>query len=322
MPGTQPRDLDPLPTIESIRAARLRVAEYVERTSLVRSPAFSELSGADVRLKLEIEQPTGSFKVRGACNAVRRLLETGSVRGICTASTGNHARAVGYIGRIFDLRVRAFVAATVPSSRVRALKEMGVDVDLDAADQTAAINAARDYALAHDYGFIPPFDHPDVISGQGTIGIELAEDLPRLDAVIVPVSGGGLICGIGLALRALVPAARVIGVCAQNSPAMKDSLAAGTPVSVPEIPTIATSLMGDLGPDNRYTFRAAAEVVDELVTVSDDQIGDAVTAIHDHEGLVVEPAGAAGVAHLIAAGRRFAGQQVALVLTGNAVDRN
>ncbi len=313
---------EPLPTLDSIVAARARIAGLVERTSLVRSPAFSELSGADVRLKLEIEQPTGSFKVRGAGNAVRRLLTSGSVRGVCTASTGNHARAVAHIGRIFDLEVRAFVAGTVPSSRVRALQEMGAHVDDRPADQTAAITAARDYARDHDFGFVPPFDHPDVISGQGTIGLELAEDLPQLGAVLVPVSGGGLIAGIGLALRALLPAVRVIGVCAANSPAMKESLAAGAPVSVPEIPTVATSLMGDLGPDNRYTFRVAAEVVDEVVAVSDEQIDRAVTAICDHEGLVVEPAGAAGIAYLVAAGRRFAGQQVAVVLTGNAVDRD
>lgn len=312
---------DALPNLAAIRAARERIAGHVERTRLIRSQALSAGSDADVHLKLEIEQPTGSFKVRGACNAIRVMSASGELRGLTTASTGNHARAVAYMGKRFGLTVKAYMASTVASARVQALAELGSQVDHSASDQTAAIALAQAYAAEHGFGFIAPFDDPEVISGQGTIGLELAEDLPSLDTVIVQVSGGGLIGGIGVALKELDPAVRVIGVCAQNAPAMKMSLAAGHPTSVPEIPTIATSLMGDLGPHNAYTFRIAQKVIDEIVTVTEDEIRSAVTALAADEGPDVEPAAAAGVAYLRAAGRRFAGHTVAMLLTGQAETR-
>jgi threonine dehydratase len=308
----------PLPDLASIRRAQERITGHVERTRLLRSCAMSARSGADVRLKLEIDQPTGSFKVRGACNAVRVMLAGGEINGVTTASTGNHARAVAHMGKRFGLIVKAYMAGTVAAPRIRALEELGAQVDRSASDQTEAITAAHTYAVEHGFGFIPPFDHPDVISGQGTLGLELAEDLPTLDTVIIQVSGGGLIGGIGLALKELHPAVRVIGVCAHNSPAMTRSLAAGHPVSVREAPTIATSLMGDLGPHNRYTFRAAQKVIDEIVTVTEDQIRRSVDAVASDEGLAVEPAAAAGAAYLDSAGHRFDGHSIALILTGNA----
>lgn len=311
----------PSPDLAAIRSAQERIAGHVVRTPLVRSHALSAATGADVWLKHEIDQPTGSFKVRGACNAIRAAADRGAVAGVTTASTGNHARAVAYMGRRFSLPVRAYMSDTVSASRVRALHDLGAEVDTSCPDQTAAIVAAQEDAAAHGYAFIPPFDHPDVIAGQGTIGIELCDDVPDLDAAIVQVSGGGLIGGIGTAVKGLRPAARVIGVCAADAPAMAVSLAAGHPVGVPELPTVAASLMGDLGPDNRYTFRVAQRVVDEMGTVDDDAIAAAATLIRDREGLVVEPAAAAGVAWLLAAGERFRGRRVALVLTGNAVDR-
>ncbi|TWP36845.1 threonine ammonia-lyase [Leekyejoonella antrihumi] len=310
----------PMPDLDSIRAAQVRIKDYVQRTRAIRSAALSSRSGADVHLKLEIEQPTGSFKVRGACNAMRAMFEAGRVEGVTTASTGNHARAVTYLGDRFGLPVRAFLADSVAGSRVQALEELGATVDRSSSDQTAAIIAAVEYAEAHGYGFIPPFDHPDVISGQGTIGLELCDDLQSLDAVIVQVSGGGLIDGIALAVKAMSPSTRIIGVCADAAPAMKESLAAGHPVGVPELPTIAASLMGDLGPDNQYTFPIAQQVIDEMVAVSDECIRQATDTIADDEGLVVEPAAAAGAAYLRASGDRFAGARVALILTGNTVD--
>ncbi len=309
-----------LPDIDSIRAAQRRIKDHVVRTPIRLSAGLGRITGAQVHLKLEIEQPTGSFKVRGACNAIRSMLEHGPLDGVTTASTGNHARAVAYMGDRFDVTVRAYMASTVAGSRVQALEELGAEVDRSSSDQTAAIAAALEYADRHGFGFVPPFDHPDVISGQGTIGLELCEDLARLDAVIVQVSGGGLIGGIGLAVRHLCPRARIIGVCAQDAPAMKESLEAGHPVSVPELPTIAASLMGDLGPDNHYSFPVAQQVIDEIVTVTDKQIREAAEALDADDALVVEPAAAAGAAWLRASGRRFKGQDVALIMTGNAVD--
>lgn len=309
-----------LPGLQSIRAAQQRVAPHVRHTSTSRTAWLSEVTGGDVHLKLEIEQPTGSFKVRGACNAILAARESGDLPGVTTASTGNHARAVAYLGRRFDVPVTAYVAASLPAYRVRALEELGATVDVSSKDQGEAIDAARQLAAERGYAFVPPFDHPDVISGQGTIGVELCDDLDALDAVVVPVSGGGLISGIGLAVKAIRPETLVIGVCADRADAMLRSLRAGHPVPVPEVETIATSLLGDLGSDNDYTFRIASQVVDEIGTVSEEQMQEALDLLSTEDGLAVEGAAAASVALLRATADRWHGKRVAALITGNAVD--
>lgn len=311
--------LPPLPDVDSIRAAQARIEPHVRHTSTTRSSHLSELTGGDIRFKLEIEQPTGSFKVRGACNAILTATENAEIAGVTTASTGNHARAVAYMGSRFGLPVTAFLATSVPAYRAQALRELDATVDHDSADQTEAIRAATRLADAEGFAFVPPFDDPAVISGQGTIGLELYDDLPDLDAVIVPVSGGGLIGGIGLALNGIAPHVRVVGVCAERADAMYRSLDAGHPVPVPEVDTIATSLLGDLGPDNEFTFRAAQQVIDEIVTVSEDQLTDALEVLSRYDGLTVEGAAAAPAAHLLATAERWRDQRVALIVTGNAV---
>ena len=317
-PGEGMTSTTALPDLRSIVAARRRIERHVMRSRVVRSEALSEIADADVFLKLETEQPTGSFKVRGACNAMLAMLEDGPVAGVTTASTGNHARAVAYMGRRLQLATRAFVSRTVSDQRVQALQDMGAEVDRSSTDQTTAIRAAQEFAVAHGYGFIPPFDHPDVISGQGTIGLELCEDLDQFDAVVVPVSGGGLVSGIGLAVKALRPTTRVIGVCAELAPAMQKSLSAGQPVSVPEMPTVAESLMGDLGPDNRLTFRIAQTVIDQIVAVPDADIVAAMTGLRDDDRVAVEGAAAASAAYLRRHRSQWRGARIALLVTGNA----
>lgn len=311
---------DRIPGLDDIRAAAERIRPHVRHTTTPRSTHLSALTGGDVHLKLEIEQPTGSFKVRGACNAILAAKERGDVPGVTTASTGNHARAVAYLGSRFDLPVSAFLAESVPAYRARALEELGAAVDRSSRDQGAAINAARAQAAERGYAFVPPFDDPDVISGQGTVGLELCADLADLDAVVVPVSGGGLISGIGLAIKAIRPNTLVIGVCAERADAMLRSLDAGHPVPVAEVDTIATSLLGDLGADNRYTFRIASQVVDEISSVSEQQLQDALDALKADAGLPVEGAAAAAVAFLRATAGRWRGKRVAALVTGNAID--
>lgn len=308
-----------LPGLDTIRAAHERILPHVQHTSTPRSAHLSELTGGEIHLKLEIEQPTGSFKVRGACNAILAAGEQGRLPGVTTASTGNHARAVAYMGRRFGVPVTAYLAESVPGYRVRALEELGATVDTSSPDQGAAIEAAAGLASEHGYAFVPPFDHPDVISGQGTIGIELCTDLPALDAVVVPVSGGGLIGGIGLAVKAIRPETLVIGVCSDRADAMLRSLDAGHPVPVPEVDTVATSLLGDLGADNHYTFRIAQRVVDEIVVVDEAQIVDSMELLRSEEGLTVEGAAAASTAYLRATADRWRGKFVAALVTGNSV---
>lgn len=312
-----------LPDIASIRVAEARIGPHVRHTSAPANRWLSALTGATVYLKLEIEQPTGSFKVRGACNAIRSAAERGTMRGVTTASTGNHARAVAHLGRRFGLPVTAFLARSVPDHRARALEQLGAVVDHTSADQTAAIRAAQQLADERGHLFVPPFDHPDVIAGQGTIGLELCDDLPALDAVIVPVSGGGLIGGIGLAIKGIRHSTQVIGVCAERADAMYRSLRAGHPISIDEVDTVATSLLGDLGPHNRYTFRAAQQVIDEIDTVSESQLRSALDTLRRHADLEVEGAAAAGVAFLLSEVEtdpdRWRGTRIAVVITGNAI---
>ncbi|MGV9802691.1 threonine ammonia-lyase [Mycobacterium sp. NPDC003449] len=307
-----------MPNLDSILQARSRIAPYVTRTPLRHAAVISESTGVDTYLKLETFQPTGSFKIRGASNSVCALVENGGRTGIATASTGNHARAVAHMGNRTGLPVKVFVSTTVPADRVAALDRLGATVDRTSADQTEAIRAAQRFAKSNDFGFIPPFDHPDVISGQGTTAVELCEDLDDLDAVVVPVSGGGLIAGIGLAIKALRPATTVIGVCAENAPAMALSLRAGHPVSPPEIATVATSLMGDLGPDNTYTFPLAQKCVDDIATVSESDITDAQARLRRDAGIEAEGAAAASLAYLHTHRDRWQGRKVALLVTGSA----
>ncbi|MQA08157.1 MAG: pyridoxal-phosphate dependent enzyme [Pseudonocardiaceae bacterium] len=239
--------MTPEPGFNSITAARARIDEFITRTPLLRSAPLSSAIGADVHLKLENRQPTGSFKVRGAANAIRSMLEHGPLPGVTTASTGNHARAVSHLARWHGMMVLVYVSRDTSRHRITALEGAGAVVERTSRDQTEAIERAREAATTHGYGFIPPFDDPAVISGQGTVALELVEALPHLDTVVVPVSGGGLAAGVGLAVSALRPPARVRGVCAERAPAMKASLDAGHPVTVPERETVAESLRGDLG---------------------------------------------------------------------------
>ncbi|UYM06826.1 pyridoxal-phosphate dependent enzyme [Solicola gregarius] len=307
---------DPSPS--TIATARTRIAPHVRPLATRRSESRSTLVDGDVVLALENEQPTGSFKIRGAANAVLSHLERG-VTGITTASTGNHARAVAHIALAHGLPVRAYVSRDVSDGRVRGLHALGSEVDPSAADQTEAIERAQAYADEHGHAFVPPFDDPDVISGQGTLGLDVADALPGLDIVVVPVSGGGLASGLAIAVKTALPVARVIGVCAERAPAMRAALDAGHPVDVPERETVADSLRGDLGPDNRYTFRLVRDFVDEVATIGEDSILEAQHELR-RDGLAVEGAAAAAAAYVSATPAAFAGLRTAVIVSGAADD--
>lgn len=304
------------PDAASIAAARTRIAPYVHPLVLRRSEPLSALIGGDVVLALENEQPTGSFKIRGAANAVLALLEVG-VAGLTTASTGNHARAVAHLGSTHNLNVRAFVSRDVGHQRVRRLHDVGAEVDASSATQTEAIERAHAYADAHGYGFVPPFDHPAVISGQGTLGLTLADALPSLGDVIVPVSGGGLAAGVAIGIKDALPSVRVVGVCADHAPAMKAALDVGHPVEVRERETVAESLRGDLGPDNRYTFRLVRDHVDTVDLVAEAAIVEAQHLLREN-GVAAEGAAAAATAYLRTNPRAYSGRRVAVIVTGAA----
>ena len=272
-----------IPPLE-IYQAKKRISPYVTHTPLVRAHALSDLCEAEILCKLETMQPTGAFKLRGATNAILRLNEDQRKRGVVAVSTGNHGRGVAYAAREQGVRAVICLSSLVPENKVEAIKSLGADVRIVGNSQDEAeIEANR---LTEGEGLIPisPFDHPDVISGQGTIGLELLEDFPELNCVVVPLSGGGLIGGIALALKAASPKIHVVGVTMENGPAMVLSLEAGKPVEVEEEESLADSLGGGIGLENHYTFSLVQELVDETLLVSEDEIGKAIKYVLKRRG--------------------------------------
>jgi threonine dehydratase len=273
-----------------------------------------------VHLKLETVQPIGAFKIRGAANKILTLTDEEKARGVVTASTGNHGRAVAYVAKEIGVKAAVCLSELVPQNKVEALRQLGAEVLVQGQSQDEAEVLAHHLAAERGLTMIHPFDDAHIIAGQGTIGLELLQTLPTLDTVLVPLSGGGLIAGIALALKSANTAVRVIGVSMEQSPVMVESLAAGKPIQMPEASTLADSLQGGIGLENQYTFRLVRDLVDEVVLVSEAEIAAAMAfALYEHH-LVVEGAGAVGIAALQAGKVSVAGQNVALIISGGNVD--
>lgn len=311
---------DPLPTARDVWLARRRIASVVGPSPLLRAVATSEASGAEVFLKLENLQPTGSFKVRGAANALLTLTASGEARGVVAVSTGNHGRAVAHVARELGLPAAVFVSRRVPAGKLAALRRSGAELHVGGDSQDEAEARAEAAATTRGWRMVHPFDDPAVVAGQGTIGLELLERMPDLEAVLVPVSGGGLVGGIALALNSADPAIRVIGVAMEGGSAMAASLSAGMPVAVDEVDTVADSLQGGIGLANRITFALAQRYLDDLVLVPEDAIVRAKRFALQQERQVLEGAGAVGLAALLSGGVRLPGRRVVVVASGGNVE--
>lgn len=303
----------------AIEAAAERIAGRVARTPLIASPSLAALTGQPIHLKLETRQPVGAFKLRGAMNALLALDETARRRGLVTASTGNHGRAVAHAAREAGVPAVVCMSALVPANKIEAVRALGAEVRIVGRSQDDA--QAEVERLVNERGLtaLPPFDHPDVIAGQGTIGLELVADLPDLATVLVPLSGGGLAAGIALAVKTLRPKVRVIGVSMEKGAAMAASLKAGRPVEVVEEETLADSLGGGIGLANRYSFPLCRALLDEVVLVSEDEIAAGIRHAATAEGETVEGAGAVGIAALRTGKLRPEGP-TALILSGGNID--
>jgi len=303
--------------LDDVHAAAERIADLTFRTPLRHS---EWLSGADanVFLKLETVQPTCSYKIRGAFNAVQRLSAEGDadVR-LVTASAGNHGRALAYAAGMFDLPLVVFIARDAPRAKIDAIARSGAELR-PCADYDEAEREAKRFAAAGGGLYLSPYSHPDVIAGAGTIGLELAAHEAALDAVIVPIGGGGLISGIGIALEALSPGTRIIGVEVAASCPFTRSLAAGRLVTVDVGPSLADGLTGNLDPDT-ITLDIVRDIVDEIVVVDEDDLRRALAGVVTHEHVVIEGAAAAGPAALVS-GKIQARGNVAIVLSGANVD--
>lgn len=306
--------------LRDLYKARASIAPLARRTPLMHSEPLSSRSGARVYLKLETAQETGAFKIRGAANKLLHLRDAQKAAGVVTVSTGNHGRAVAHVARQLGVRATICITELVPPHKVDAMRALGAQIVVAGADQDAAERHAIHLAQSEGLTLISPFDDPHIIAGQGTIGLEILEDLPDCDTVIVPLSGGGLMAGIALALKSADPNVRVIGASMERGPAMYDSLQAGRPLPVVEEKTLADSLSGGIGLDNRYTFALCQRYVDDVVLLSEAEIADAMAfALHTHH-LVVEGGGAVGMGALLSGKATELGRHVAVVVSGGNVD--
>ncbi len=307
-------------SLGDIYRARDRIAPVVRRTPLVPAEALSAHLGTAVHYKLETLQPTGSFKVRGAASKILGLPDDVRARGVTTVSTGNHGRAVAHVARLAGCRAAICLSNLVPDNKRRAIEAAGGELMIHGQSQDDAAEVAFKLEREDGMTMVNPFDDPAIVAGQGTIGIELLEDLPGVDMVLVPVSGGGLIAGIARAVKAANPDCRVVGVSMDRGAAMYESQKAGEPVLVEEVESLADSLGGGIFLDNKHTFALVRDLVDDLVLVSEAEIGRAMAFALDREHLVLEGGGAVGIAALLHEKAVPVGENVALVLSGTNVD--
>jgi threonine dehydratase len=309
------------PAVLDVYRARRRIADKVLQTPLRPSPWLSSIAGADVQLKIESVNLTGSFKIRGAFNAALRLNEDtgGASRVIVTASAGNHGRALALATEQLGLTCVVFTPVTAPDAKKDAIRRHGAILHADCIDYDAAEQQAREFAEAEGALYVSPYNHPDVIAGAGTIGLEIVDALPQLDVAVVPLGGGGLASGVGLALKAVAPNVAVIGVEVEASSPFTLSLEAGRITEITPQPSLADGLVGNLEKDS-MTFPLVRQVVDRVVTVSEADLGRAMKGLASEERLIAEGAGAATVAAIMAGKASAPGQHVIAIVTGSNVD--
>ncbi|MGX1188174.1 threonine dehydratase [Pseudomonas sp. F-14 TE3623] len=285
--------------LNDIYLARQRIESLVRRTPMEYSPSLSQRLGVAVYLKLESQQITGSFKLRGASNAVAQLSVEEKARGVVAASTGNHGRALAYAASRQGVKATICLSHLVPMNKVQAIRELGAEVRIVGQSQDDAQREAERIAREHGATLLPPFDHPAIIAGQGTLGLEILEQQPDVAQILVPLSGGGLFAGVALAIKSASSSIVTHGISMQRGAAMHASLAVGHPLEVEELPTLADSLGGGIGLDNRYTFSMTRDLCDHLHLLSEASIANAIRHAYREERLVLEGAAAVGIAALL-----------------------
>ncbi|MGN6551919.1 MAG: hydroxyectoine utilization dehydratase EutB [Pararhizobium sp.] len=303
-----------IPGPADVEAARKRIASFAVETPLVPSGLSS-----DIFLKLECFQPIGAFKIRGAANAIQRLPEEARRRGVVCCSTGNHGRAVATVAAKAGLRAVVCLSALVPETKVKAIEKIGAEVRRVGRSQDDAQREADRLVAEEGLADIPPFDHPDVVAGQGTIALEIMERCPEIETIVVPLSGGGLVAGIAIAAKAAKPSIRIVGISMDRGAAMAESLTAGRPVAVAEYASLADSLGGGIGLQNRVTFPVCRDLLDEVILVSEEEIYRGMRAMFYDERLVAEGASCVGHAAWLA-GRLRTDGPAAFIVTGRNVD--
>lgn len=303
--------------VEDIERASARISQIIRPTPVILSDSLSTQVGVPIHLKMEHQQITGSFKLRGASNAILSLSNIERERGVVGASTGNHGRGLAYAAKQNGVKCIICMSQLVPQNKIDGIKAQGAEVRIVGKSQDdAQVEVDR---LVHESGMtlIPPFDHHDIIAGQGTLGLELYDQVEDIDTVLVQLSGGGLISGVARALKARNPNIKVVGVCMERGAAMYECQQAGKPVHVDEVSTLADSLGGGIGLDNQFTFAMVRDLVDDIVLVNELKIAEAIRHAYWHERQIIEGSGSVGIAALLSGKIRPSGTTVCLISGGN-----
>jgi len=303
--------------IQEINRAAEAISGKIRVTPFNFSPSLSESSNAEIHLKFEHQQITGSFKLRGASNAVANLTPEQKQAGVVGVSTGNHGRGLARACSIAGIKCIICMSELVPQNKLDGIKAEGAEIRLGGKSQDDAEVEA--YRLADEEGmtFISPFDDPNVIAGQGTLGLETFSQLPDMEIAIVPLSGGGLMSGVATALKAKNPNIKIIGVTMERGPAMYECIKADKYVEVEELPTLADSLGGGIGENNQYTFNMVRELVDEYVLVSEVEIAEAIRHAYFQERQIVEGSGSVAIASVLSGNFKPQGKTVLFCCGGN-----
>ena len=307
------RDLRPTDVI----AAADRIRPLIKRTPLVRSAGLSAVAGGDVYLKLENEQITGSFKLRGALNVLSTLSAEERKRGVVASSAGNHGLGVAYAAKHFGVAATIFVPKDAPQVKREGITALGATIDTTQPDYDAAMDAAKALAAKRGARFINPCLGDALLAGQGTVALEILGDLPDLATLVVNVGGGGLLGGCASLVRAVAPKVRIVGAQSENTAAMSRSLAAGKLVEIPSVPTLADGLAGQIDDE---AFDIGQHGLDEIVTLSEGEVAQAIAWLWKEHGQRVEGAGACGVGAVLL-GRVRVATPAAVVVSGGNIDR-
>lgn len=316
-------DNQSLVEVKDARAAQQAIGADVRHTPVKFSDSLSARFDADIYLKLDNLQPTGSFKVRGACNAIAQLSEAQKEKGVVTASTGNFGRALAYAGGRYNVPVAVCMSCLVPDNKVHAIKSQGAEVYIHGNSQDEAGEKALALIKERGMKMISPYDDFDVIAGQATLGLELLDDVPDIDIALIPLSGGGLLAGAAMALKLIKPEVQVYGISTKKCPAMVESLHAGHPVDVVENESIADSLGGGIGLDNRYSFEMVKKYVGLSNTrvLSESEILEGMCSLYFEDKVISEGAAAVSVAALLSgAVNDVRGKTIVCHISGENID--
>ena len=304
--------------LTEVEAAARRLAGVAVRTPLLPADIVSEITGANVRLKCESLQRAGSFKIRGAYNFVSQLSDEQVAAGIITYSSGNHAQAVALSGKLRGVRAVVVMPTTAPKVKRDGAERLGAEVIYEGTTSLERRAKAEEIAEEQGLVIVPPFDHRHIIAGQGTVGLEIAREWPDVDLVLAPIGGGGLASGVAASIKRLLPAARVIGVEPAGAASMRKALDEARPVLIKEIDTIADGLAPVMA--GELTYEHALNLMDDVVTVSDDAIREATSLLVSKQKLIVEFSGAAATAALLSKAVEAEDARVAVVISGGNLD--